>query len=306
MEPLAQATLCGMLGLHNRLTITIVLAGLPMTKHVGRIPRYALISLVAFLCCMAVLVLLLVNAEKLTGLGLTEHVYYIVLVPMGLAAAVFLFGVLSSSATFEGSVLGGTLKLGGPIVAAALVVVGGYYFVPKDFTFPLTVYVHGKRGPQDIPLRNSGRVMLELGPEPRGEPIGNDGQAYFPAIPANFRGQDVPAWVESDAYESVDPQAKKRLDATTLYLIVQRKILHYALAGTVSDPDGNPLADVRVALPEYHVEGQTNDEGRFELQVVAESQHIVELVAQKQSYQTKHLSPTLGDAGVNFTLERTR
>lgn len=273
-------------------------------NSIGRVPLYALISLVAFLCFLAVLLLLIVNADKLTGLGLIRQVYYIVLVLMGLTAAVFLFGVVQSSATYQGTVLRGRLKLSGPIVAAALVVVGGYFFVPKTSTFPLTVYVHGVGGPQDVVLRNSGRVMLELGPEPRGEPIGENGQAYFPAIPANFRGQDVPAWVESETYESVDPRAKRRLDGTALYLVVQRKILHYKLGGTVSDPAGNPLPDVRVVLPEYHVEAQTNDEGRFDLQVVAEGQRIVELVAQKQGYQTLHLSPTLGDPGFNFSLKK--
>src|SRR2546425_776453 len=152
-----------------------------MTKtrrpSVGRIPRYALISLGVFLCCTAVLLLLIVKTDKLARLGLTEHVYYLVLILMGLAAAGFLFGVLPSSATYKGTVLGGTLKLSGPIVGAALVVVGAYFFVPKTSTFPLTVYVHGKGGPQDVVLRNSGRVMLELGPEPRGEPIGDSGQA---------------------------------------------------------------------------------------------------------------------------------
>lgn len=274
-------------------------------SSMGRIPRYALISLGAFLCCIAVLVLLIVYADKLTRLGLTEHVYYLVLVLMGLAAAVFLFGVLPSSATYEGTVLGGRLKLRGAIVGAVLVVVGGYFFLPKKPTFPLTVYVHGEGGPQDVVLRNSGRVVLELGPEPRGEPIGENGQAYFPAIPANFRGQEVPAWVESETYESVDPRAKRRLDSTTLDLVVQKKILHYKLGGTVSDPDGNPLSDVQVVLPEYHVEGRTNDQGRFDLEIVAEGQRMVELVAQKKGYQTGHLSPTLGDSGLNFSLKRT-
>jgi hypothetical protein len=271
----------------------------------GRIPRYALISLVVFLFCIAVLLLWIVNADKLTGLGLTEHVYYLVLVLMGLAAAGFLFGVLPSSATYEGTILGGTLKLGGAIVGAALVVAGAYFFLPKASTFPLTVYVHGEAGPQDLVLRNSGRVMIELGPDARVEPIGENGQAYFPAIPASFRGQDVPAWVESETYESVNPRAKQRLESAALYLAVRKKIIHYLLAGTVSDAVGNPLSGVRVVLPEYHVEGETNQDGRFELQVVAESQRMVELVAQRQSYRTAHLSPTLGDTGFNFSLQGT-
>jgi hypothetical protein len=255
---------------------------------------------------MAVLVLLIVKADTLTGLGLTEHVYYLVLVLMGLAAAGFLFGVLPSSADYEGTVLGGTLKLSGAIVGAALVVVGAYFFLPKAFTFPLTVYVEGKGGPQDVALRGSGHVVLELGPERKTVRIGDDGAAYFPAIPTSFRGLEVPAWVESDVFESIDPGSKHRLDGTSLHLVVQRKIQHYELGGTVSDPHGNPLAEVRIALPEYHVEGRTNALGWFNLEVVAEGQRMVELVAQKQGYRTIHLSPTLGDRGFNFSLKRTR
>jgi hypothetical protein len=270
----------------------------------GRIPRYAWISLVVFLCCLVVLLLLIVNADKLTALGLTEHVYYLVLVLMGLASAGFLFGVLPSSAAYEGTVLGGTLKLSGAIVGAALVVVGAYFFLPKNFTFPLTVYVHGKAGPQDVVPPNSGRVVLELGPERRDEPIGDNGQVFFPAIPASFRGQDVPAWVESESYESIDPAAKYRLDGTSLHLLIKIRIRRYPLGGTVSDSHENPISDVQLVLPEYHIEARTHDQGRFNLEVDAEGQRIVELVAQKQGYKTKHLSPTLGDDGFNFSLER--
>jgi hypothetical protein len=184
-----------------------------------------------------------------------------------------------------------------------LVVVGWYYLRPKASTFPLTVYVHGERGPQDLVLRNSGRVMLQLGPDARSEPIGEKGQAYFPAVPASFRGQEVPAWVESESYESIDPRTKRRLDGVTLYLAVQRKVEHYRLAGTISDAGGNPLVGVRVALPEYHVEAKTNRDGRFELEAAAESQRMVELVAELPGFQAAHLSPTLGDTGFNFSLK---
>ena len=86
--------------------------------------------------------------------------------------------------------------------------------------------------------------------------------------------------------------------------MVRKKIKHYKLAGTVSDATGSPLGGVRVALPEFHIEDRTNEDGRFELQVIAESQRIVNLVAQKQGYQTVSLSPTLGDSGLSFALKR--
>jgi hypothetical protein len=76
-----------------------------------------------------------------------------VLLPLGLAAAGFLFGVLRSYASYRGKHLGGVLELGGPIIAAAMVVIGGFVLVPSPATFPITVYVHGERGPQDVVLR---------------------------------------------------------------------------------------------------------------------------------------------------------
>src|ERR1019366_7051425 len=108
------------------------------TKSQGRIPNYALISFVAFLCCFAVLVLLIANADKLSRFGLLQQVNYLVLVLMGLTAVGFLFGVLKSSATWVGKFWGGTLRLSGSVVGASLVVIGGYYFIPKATFFPLT------------------------------------------------------------------------------------------------------------------------------------------------------------------------
>jgi hypothetical protein len=92
-------------------------------------------------------------------------------------------------------------------IIAFLLVLFGFGFVAwksdVNATFPLTVYVHGEHGPQDLPLRKSGKVVLRLGLEPRSEPIGADGEAFFPAVPATFRNQPVPIWVESDDFEIV-------------------------------------------------------------------------------------------------------
>jgi hypothetical protein len=270
-------------------------------KH---IPLYAWISFGTFICCLVVFLLLITNVEKLASFSLVERSYYIVLVLMGLASAVFLFGVIPSSAGYQGHMFGGKLRLGGAIVGAAIVVVGGHFFAPQASTFPLTVYVHGPAGLQDKVLRNSGSVVLELGPETKSATIEDNGQAYFPAVPSTFHGLQVPAWVDSRTYELADSKMGLRLDGTVLYLEVKIKLNHYRLAGTISDDVGNPIFGVRVALPEYRVEQQTNGDGRFELEVVASSQQIVDIVAQKPGYEIKHLSATLGDTGVKFSLQR--
>ncbi len=89
---------------------------------------------------------------------------------------------------------------------------------------------------------------LELGPERKTAEIADGGQAYFPAIPANFRGQQVPAWVESESYESVDPNSKQLLNGSVLYMTVRKKARHFPLAGIVTDQaTGGPLPGVRVS-----------------------------------------------------------
>lgn len=278
----------------------------PARKVRSGIPHYALISLCAFLCCIAVLSLLIVNAGKLSQFGLLQQVYYLVLILMGLTAAVFLFGVLQSSADWTGQILGGTLTLSGSVVGAALVVVGGYYFIPKATSFPLTVYVHGELGHGEIVLRNKGSVSLKLGQEISSEVISENGQAVFPRIPSDFRGQEVPAWVVSDDYEATKPTVT--LADSDVDLIVKKKVKRFHLEGTVTDQHENALPGVHVSLPMYRFdtankwEDMTNEDGVFKLEVTDDHEQMVDLTAAKQGYQTAKFRPTLGNLGMNFKL----
>jgi hypothetical protein len=184
----------------------------------AKVAPFAFISLAGFLAAAALVFLMVWKAETLVALGLTGKLYYIVLLPLGLSVAAFLFGVLQSYAAYEGRQLGGKLVLGGPIVAFLLVVILGFVLVPDLSTFPLTVYVHGANGAQDTVLRNSGEVFIDLGGDRRHVQIGDQGQAYFPAIPASFRGQEVPIWVASDKFESVASDRGLKLDKASIYL----------------------------------------------------------------------------------------
>ena len=84
----------------------------PQQAKIGEIIPYALIALASFLCGIGVLGLMLWKAEALTKLGLIGKLYYVVLLPLGLCAAVFLFGVVRSFARYKGEQYGGTLELG--------------------------------------------------------------------------------------------------------------------------------------------------------------------------------------------------
>ena len=233
----------------------------PQPAKIGEIIPYALIALASFLCGIGVLGLMLWKAEALYKLGLIGNLYYIVLFPLGLCAAVFLFGVVRSFARYKGEQYGGTLELGGPIVAFILVVGGGFVLVPKpQSTFPLTVYVHGEAGHNDFVLRNSGRVFVDLDGDRRSESIGENGQAYFPAIPDHFRGQEVLIWVDAKGFESTVADQKERVDGASLYLKVRKKSGH--VSGRVQDQDGNPIPNADLSLA--GLSSRSDASGHFE------------------------------------------
>jgi hypothetical protein len=201
----------------------------------ARIGPYALVSLIAFLLAAGLLFLLVFRAQSLTQFTLIGHVFYVLLVVLGLCAAAFLFGVLKSVGELRGRYLGWQLELGGPIVACALVVWGGFQLAPSAPPLALTIFVHGPAGLQDTVLRNSGNVILDLGSDRRREHIGDKGEATFPQVPAAFRGRAVPVSVDAP-YEAVPKTLT--LDSETVYLEVRHK--SGTIAGLVQNEGESP------------------------------------------------------------------
>lgn len=183
--------------------------------------QLALLSLGSFLAGALLLWLLVAKAELLVRLGLEGKLYYLVLLPLGLAVAGFLFGALRSFAFYRSNALGGVLELGGPVVVFGLVVLGGFLLVPPQESFSVTVFVHGEGGVQNVPLRGEGYVLLDLGPDRRSEAIAGKGEAHFSGIPARFRGQEVPIGLEADGFSPADPNTRQRLGEESLYLAVK-------------------------------------------------------------------------------------
>jgi hypothetical protein len=205
---------------------------------------FALISLVSFLLGAVLLFFMVWKAERLVAIGLTGRLYYIVLLPLGLSVAAFLFGVLRSYAIYHGGQVGGRLILSGSVVTFFLVVILGFALVPDHSTFSLTVYVHGPAGLHDIVLKNSGEVWMDLAEERKRVQIGDAGQAYFPAIPAKFHSREVPISVSSDKFEAIQPKVK--LDTDSVYLAVRRKAGR--IFGRVESKDPNCLAGAQVLV----------------------------------------------------------
>ncbi len=208
------------------------------------------------------LVLLLhANIEVLAQLGLVTIYFYFILILFGGSLAGFLFGILRSVGNYRGKQLNGKLELGGPIVGWLLVIGLGSSFQPSDATFPLTVFVHGEKGRQDLILRRAGSVLVDLGGDRRQEPIQANGQAFFPAVPARFRGQKVPIFLDAPGYEAIRSNDQYAL-ADHVYLAVRHQTVH--INGRVQDAVGQPVAQATVRCGSSAT-ARTDADGLFRL-----------------------------------------
>ena len=193
--------------------------------------------------------------------------YYLVLVCAGLGVAALLFGALQSVAHYQGRAVGGALEMGGPFAAFIIFLVVSWKLVPSTSDFSATIYVHGAGGPQDVVLRNSGQVVLDLGSNRRQEPIGDRGQAYFPSIPSNFRGQQVYASVEANAFEVEAKGYHLVLNEDGVYLPVSRK--SGTVVGRVQNEQGASVESATVNI--LNIEARVDRRGFFKLVVPGRS-----------------------------------
>jgi hypothetical protein len=220
---------------------------------------------------LALLVLMVSSAPMLVRVGLTGHVWYVLLLLLGLSAAVTVFSLFKSYARYRGQALGGTLELGGPVVVMLVVVVLGLYLVPAPLPgppqhFDLTVFLHGKAGRQVVVLRSHGKVSLDLGADKRIEAVGDKGEAWFADIPGDLRDREVAIGLEDETYELVDSALTIRLGQEAVYAAIQPRQL--PLSGTVSDKHGRPLPQARVVIAT--ASAVTDKDGQFKIQLPAD------------------------------------
>src|SRR5215467_12282238 len=93
----------------------------PLSQHLPA-SLYAVIALITFLLSLGLLLIYVFYVPRLVQNGIEQRVFYILLLPWGIFAAVCLFGVMRSYARFTHRSVGHAMELGGPVVVFFLVV----------------------------------------------------------------------------------------------------------------------------------------------------------------------------------------
>ncbi|MBD0403651.1 hypothetical protein [Flammeovirga sp. EKP202] len=131
------------------------------------------------------LLLLMVFAKPLQILGiLQDRVFYVLLVLLGIFSAIFVFGVIKSKslAEVEGVWNDIRFQLGGPAAFAFLVILGGFWLIPRESYFDLTVRAVDLDGKIVFSERKANvEIYLPTGIR-RGE-FTKDGEAVIKTLP---------------------------------------------------------------------------------------------------------------------------
>jgi hypothetical protein len=138
--------------------------------------------------------------------------YYFLLVLFGITVAIFLFGVLRSTATIKGNQFGWAVDLGGPAAVGALVVAGGYLTGIPAGEFVLTLFLKGDQGQSPSEMARDATLVIDIEGRRERRPVSATGDAIIiPGVPSRLRNAELPIGLESKSYRLKDPQKPYRV-----------------------------------------------------------------------------------------------
>jgi hypothetical protein len=248
--------------------------------------------------------LMILFAPQVTTMGITKSIYYIVLVPVGLTSAAFLFGALRSSAKYSGKTAYGNIELTGPVVIFCLVVIGGFYFASPESEFLLTIRINVPGEPEKI--LNNGSIILDIGDQRLDKQINENGEVSFAGVPSRYMGKSV----------NIIPQVKGfKVKGSNLITIPENRIIYLELEerkdstllrGRVLNVNGNPVDSVLIDIESGLASTVTDESGLFSVIVpVAEGETLL-LTALKNGiigYKEYITIPDKGSIEIRFGID---
>lgn len=244
------------------------------------------ISLAGFLLGIGLLFLYIFKAPDLVHQGIEKSVFYVLLLPLGLAAAAFLFGAMHAYARYTGKVFSGKLEITGPAVMFFLVIILGFVLIPAARAFDFTIFLQDAEG--KTVLKNQGMVRIILGNNPVTRRIDENGAVNFNGIHPQFMNSEVPVELEAEGWRFVNRQvpAACLLKGDNAVMTIERYGLD-RLSGTIMDDQGHLIDRAKVMVKDLVT--FSNENGWFTLEIPKEKQEEHQLVSvQKEGYQTYH------------------
>jgi hypothetical protein len=241
--------------------------------------KWVYISGAVSLFFLLLAILMIIFAPAITGAGITKSIYYIVLIPVGLASAAFLFGALRSSAKYSGKSSFGKLELTGPVVIFCLVVIGGFYFATPDSEFLLTIRTNVVNEPDKI--LSNGIIFLDIGDQRIDKKLNENGEVSFSGVSSRFMGKPVNIITQIKGYKIKGSSSIPIPDSRVIYLELEERRDSTLLRGRVINESGNPVDSVFIDIESGHASAVTDESGLFTIIVPAAKGETVLLTALK-------------------------
>ena len=275
-----------------------------MSKQQDQISKmkWVYISGAVSLFFLLLAVLMIIFAPKIIGAGITKSIYYILLIPVGLASAAFLFGALRSSAKYSGKSSFGKLELTGPVVIFCLVVIGGFYFATPDSEFLLTIRTSIVNEPEKI--LNYGSLILDIGEQRIDKQLNENGEVSFAGVPSSYIGKPVNIIPQIKGYKIKGGSLISIPDNRIIYLELEERKDSTLLRGRVINDIGNPVDSVVIDIESGLASAVTDEGGLFSIVVPASKGETILLTALKHGitgYREYVVVPEKGSIEVRFS-----
>lgn len=277
-----------------------------MSKQPDRISKlmWVYISGAASLFFMLLSVMMIIFAPDITSAGVTKSIYYILLIPVGLTSAAFLFGALRSSAKYSGKSSFGKLELTGPVVIFCLVVIGGFYFATPESEFMLTIRT--KIVDESEKVLNYGSLILDIGEQRLDKQINENGEVTFAGVPSRYLGKPVNIISQIKGYKIKGSSLIAIPENRIIYLELEERRDSTLLRGRVINETGNPVDSVIIDIESGLASSISDANGLFTIIIPASKGETVLLTALKNGitgYKEIVTVPERGSIEVKFRIE---
>ena len=174
------------------------------------------------------ILLLLVFADNLQASSLLQdRVFYLSLILMGVFSAIALFGFLKSSASVKGDIGGIAIDVAGPAALAVIVVIGGFYLIPRYEFFDVTIRAIDSSGTPVYSDRKA-TVKITLPTGVREADFTRNGEATIKGLPYSLFKSKQKILVDLYEYDQMSPGVEYTLSLD----VIEIKLM--------DNPDGTP------------------------------------------------------------------